>query len=342
MKEFYTLLKDLSNLDGISGQEDAVRAYIIDQLKTSPAEITHKTDALGNLLVTVKGKARAAKTVTFAAHTDEVGLIVTGIAADGTLHFTTVGGIQDAVLFGRQVRVNGHIGVIAGKAVHQCKGDEEKKAPKADTLRIDLGVTSKEEAEKLVAAGDMVTFNTNYDDMTADRVWGKALDDRVGCALLLELAREVPPFDITLAFTTQEEVGLRGAAAAAFTLQPDYAVIIDATTAADVAGVDGVKTVCRQTQGPVVSFMDRRTLYPKALYERVRGIAAARNIPSQTKTQVAGGNDAGAFQTAAGGVNVTAVSLPCRYIHAPISVLHRADIDNTAALLKALAEELPQ
>ncbi len=342
MKDLYTLLRDLSNLDGISGQEDAVRAYILAELKTSPAEMTCETDPMGNLLVRVKGAARAAKTVTFAAHMDEVGLIVTGIEKDGSLRFATVGGIQDAVLSGRQVRVNGHIGVIAGKAIHQCKGDEEKKAPKAENLRIDLGVTSEEEAEKWVAAGDMVTFNTAYDDMNDLRVWGKALDDRVGCALLLELVREVPPFDITLAFTTQEEVGLRGAAAAAYTLKPDYAVIIDATTAADVAGAEGAKEVCRQTQGPVVSFMDRRTLYPKALYEQVRALAAANGIPSQTKMQVAGGNDAGAFQSAAGGVAVTAVSLPCRYIHAPVSVLHRADIDNTAALLKLLAVELPQ
>ncbi|MBQ8752654.1 MAG: M42 family peptidase [Clostridia bacterium] len=338
----FTHLQELSDLDGISGREETVREYILAELSTSPATYTYTVDPAGNLLVSVTGAARAVNKTVFAAHMDEVGLIVTGITDEGYLRFDTVGGIVDAVLFGRRVRVNGHPGVIGGKAIHQCKEEEEGKAPSPDKLLIDLGVTDKDEAAAIAAPGDMVTFDTAYGEMGPHRVCGKALDDRAGCALLLELVRDIPPYDLTLAFTTQEEVGLRGAGVAGFTLQPDYAVIVDATTAADIAGSSPDTEVCHQTGGAVVSFMDRRTLYPRDLYDRIMALAAARGIPAQPKSKVAGGNDAGAFQTAGAGTRVAAVSLPCRYIHSPCCVLHKEDVTATAALLAALAGELPQ
>ena len=342
MKELFACLKELSELDGISGREDAVRDYILARLAEFPAKTAHTVDPAGNLLVTVTGRARAAKKVVFAAHMDEVGLIVTDITDAGFLRVAAVGGIADAVLFGRRVRVNGHSGVIGGKAIHQCKAEEKGKVPAADDLLVDLGAADKAEAEKIAALGDMVTFDTEFGEMGPHRVCGKALDDRAGCALLLELVRDIPPFDITLAFTTQEEIGLRGAGVAGFALKPDYAVIVDATTAADVAGAQTGREVCRQEGGAVVSFMDGRTLYPRDLYDRIMALAAAKGLPAQTKNRIAGGNDAGAFQTAGGGTRVAAVSLPCRYIHSPVCVLHRDDVRHTAALLSALAEELPQ
>ncbi len=342
MKDLFTHLQELSDLDGISGREETVREYILKELATSPAAYTYTVDPAGNLLVKVIGAARAVHQTVFAAHMDEVGLIVTGITDEGYLRFDTVGGIVDAVLYGRRVRINGHPGVIAGKAIHLCKEEEANKAPSPDKLLIDLGVTNKDEAADIASPGDMVTFDTAYGEMGPHRVCGKALDDRAGCALLLELVRDIPPYDLTLAFTTQEEVGLRGAGVAGFTLQPDYAVIVDATTAADIAGSSPDTEVCHQTGGAVVSFMDRRTLYPRDLYDRIMALAAARGIPAQPKSKVAGGNDAGAFQTAGAGTRVAAVSLPCRYIHSPCCVLHKEDVTATAALLKALAEELPQ
>ena len=342
MKDLFTHIHELSELDGISGREDAVRSYILAELSTSPAAIDHTIDPAGNLLVKVTGQARAAKNVTFAAHMDEVGLIVTGITDGGYLRFDTVGGITDAVLFGRRVRVNGHAGVIGGKAIHQCKGEEADKAPAADSLLIDVGAADKEAASTIATPGDMVTFDTAFSELGPHRICGKALDDRAGCALLLELVRDIPPYDLTLAFTTREEVGLLGAGVAGFHLRPDYAVIVDATTAADVAGSSPETEVCRQTAGAVVSFMDRRTLYPHDLYHRIMTLSKERGIPAQPKTKVAGGNDAGAFQTAAGGTAVAAVSLPCRYLHSPCCVLHKEDVTATAALLMALAGELPQ
>ena len=160
--------------------------------------------------------------------------------------------------------------------------------------------------------------------------------------LLLELAQKTPPYDIILAFTVQEEVGLRGAGVAAFTVRPDIAVAIDSTTANDVADIPTEKQVCAVGKGAVVSFMDRATVYDTVLYKQIREIADALQLPNQTKTVIAGGNDAGAMQRAAGGARVAAVSLPCRYIHSPSSVVSLKDMETTLALLFALTEELPK
>lgn len=340
MKDLWTHIRELSELDGVSGREDAVREYLRAEIGLSPAKTSVTVDPMGSLLVEVTGRQRAARKTVFAAHMDEVGLIVTGVDEDGLIRFDTVGGIVDAVLYGCRVRLAGRVGVIAGKAIHQCKGDEKDKLPTPDTLRIDIGAKDRAEAEQFVRPGTRAAFDIAFSDLGPHRVCGKALDDRAGCALLLELLRTVPPFDLTLAFTVQEEVGLRGAAAAAFRLRPELAVIVESTTAADVAGSTEATEVCRQGAGAVLSFMDRRTLYPRELADRIEAVAAARGIAVQQKTRVAGSNDAGAFQSAGGGCPVAAVSLPCRYLHSPVCVLHRGDVEQTAALISALAEEL--
>jgi endoglucanase len=159
--------------------------------------------------------------------------------------------------------------------------------------------------------------------------------------LLLQLAETQPEYDITISFTVQEEIGLRGATTVANACQPDIVVIVDGTTAADGMGVSGYKQVCCSGGGPVVSFMDRSTLYDKDLYAFVRGLADDNGIPTQTKSMISGGNDAGAFQRAGIGAYVTAVSLPCRYIHSPSSVVRDEDAKNTYRLLKLLSEKLP-
>lgn len=335
-------LRELCERNGIAGREDAVRAYILEQLKTSDVPMTVQIDPLGNVIVKLKGKKTAPCHVAFAAHMDEVGGIVTGVDDNGFAAMATVGGVSDAVLFGRRVTVNGHPGVIGGKAVHQCSADEKNKLPNADKRRIDLGTDSREETLALIRCGDSVYFDEPWQVLSDGRIAAKALDDRVGCYLLLKLAQTQPLYDITLIFTVQEEVGLRGARVAANTVQPDYAVIVDATTAADTAGVAPLKEVCRQGRGAVVSFMDNATVYDKALFDFILTEAAENGLSVQVKEAVAGGNDAGAFQTAGKGVRVAAVSLPCRYIHSPSCVLNTADIEATEAVLRHLAARLPE
>ncbi|MBE6757333.1 MAG: M42 family metallopeptidase [Ruminococcaceae bacterium] len=334
-------LEALVALEGISGHEKTVREYILAALKEYPVEFTYKEDSLGNLLVEVKGAEPAKQRVLFNAHMDEVGLIVTNVTEDGLLRFATAGGIDEKVLVGRTVTVNGHTGVIGCGAIHLCSGEEKNRAVAKDRLMVDIGASSREEAEAVVTIGDPVVFDSDMVALYNDRFKARALDDRAGCALLLSLLEKPLPFDIQLAFTVQEELGCRGGAVAAFTMQPDISVTVETTTASDIAGTQAGQEVCHMGDGAVVSFMDGRTFYDQPLYKQIRALADANGIKTQTKTTIAGGNDAGAVQAAGHGARVAAVSMPCRYIHSAGSVLSESDIEETCRLLRLLAETLP-
>ncbi len=331
----------LSAFSGIAGRENAVRAYLLEQLKAAPAAKQVTVDRLGNILVELQGKQPAKRRVMFAAHMDEVGGIVTNITADGYLQFACVGGILNEVLFGSRVTVNGHVGVIGGKAVHQCSGDQKKKVPEKSAMLIDIGASSKEEAESVCRVGDAVCFAENATSLGGDRFIAKALDDRAGCAMLLKLALTQPEYDVTLVFTVREEIGCGGAATAAFAIKPDIAVAIDATTASDIMEVPASKQVCQMGGGGVVSFMDRATMYDKALYDEIFRLANEHGITAQSKRMVSGGNDAAALQTAGEGARVAAISLPCRYIHSPLCMLSDGDITETYRLLEVMMNTLP-
>ena len=332
------LFTALCNLDGVSGREHAVRNFILEQLNSydTPKEI--HVDPMGNVLVHLKGESPAEKVVQFDAHMDEVGFIITHINDDGLVRFDKVGGINDDVMFGHRVRIGDQIGIIGGKALHQCSGDDSKKVPSVST--IDIGADSKEAAEKIVKIGQTGTFDADLRWLPNDLFRGKAVDDRVGCLLLLEMAQQQPKRDIWLSFSVQEEVGLRGAGAAAEFIKPDYAIAIDATTAADVAGSSEENAVCHMKQGAVVSFADGATLYDSDLYQHIRELAKSNDISTQTKNKIAGGNNAGALQRRGVGAITAAISLPCRYIHSPACMGSVADVEAMLRLLELLAEEL--
>ena len=334
-KELFTRL---CNLDGVSGREHAVRDFILQELNRYDTPKDVRVDAMGNVLVHLKGKNPAEQVVQFDAHMDEVGFIITHICDDGLVRFDKVGGINDDVMFGHRVRIGKQIGIIGGKALHQCSGDENKKVPAVST--IDIGADSKEAAEKLVKIGQTGTFDSDLQWLPNDLFRGKAVDDRVGCLLLLEMAKVQPERDIWLSFSVQEEIGLRGAGSAAEFIKPDYAVAIDATTAADVAGSSDENAVCHMKQGAVVSFADGATLYDSDLYRYIRDLAEKNDIPTQTKNKIAGGNNAGALQRRGVGAKTTAISLPCRYIHSPACMGSVADVEAMLRLLLLLAEEL--
>lgn len=334
------LLADLCAIDGVSGHEHKVREFVLAHLNESAAPMEVHTDNMGNVIVHLIGKENANSVVQLDAHMDEVGFIVTGITEDGYLRFDTVGGIDSRALFGHRVRIGAQKGVIGGKAFHQCGGDEAGKVPSVSGMTIDIGAVSREDAEKLVEIGDCGTFDNNLCCIGDDRFLGKAVDDRVGCMLLLEIAQQQPIRDVWLSFSVQEEIGLRGAGIATEAIHPDYAIAIDATTAADVAGNSPDQSVCFVGQGAVVSFADRATLYDPELYQRIRSMADATSIPTQTKTLVAGGNNAGAMQGRHTGVHMTAVSLPCRYIHSSACMGKWQDVQAMYDLLLMLVEEL--
>lgn len=333
------MLKTLCELNGTSGREEAVREFLIAHL---PKDASYTVDALGNLIVEKRGANRAKNKVMLASHMDEVGLIITYITEDGFLRFACVGGIDSRALFGKAVKVGeqGVSGVIGGKAVHQLTKDEKNTVPEAENLLIDIGARTKAEAESLVSLGDNAYFDSEYIEFGDGFVKSKAIDDRAGNLIMLEMLQSDLPYDMTFCFTVQEEIGTRGAAAVTDTVAPDYAIVLESTTASDLPDVSGYRQVCKTGGGAVVGFMDRGTVYDKSLYDLAFRLAKENDIPCQTKTMVAGGNDASAIHKAAGGVKTVAVSVPCRYIHSASCVAKKEDIDSVARLARVLSETL--
>ena len=332
------MIKELCALPGISGRENDVRDYIIEKIKDY-AE--YSVDPLGNLLVFKKGRKEVKNKVMLDAHMDEVGLIVTAITSEGYLRFAKVGGIDTRVIIGRSVRVGDKAvnGVIGIKPVHLVEKSAEADIPKNDSLYIDIGAKNKEEAEELVCIGDAVVFDSDFVEFGDGFVKGKALDDRVGCAILIEMIRSELDYDAWFSFSTQEEIGTRGAQTAAYNIAPDYAIVVETTTAADISGVKDEKRVCICGKGGVVSFMDRSTVYSRELFDKAFEVAKENGIVCQPKTLVAGGNDAGAIHKSRGGVKVLTVSVPCRYLHSPSCVIKYSDVEESLKLIRAMAEE---
>ncbi len=332
----FELLKTLCLLNGTSGDEKTVRDFIISQL---PDDCEYTVDPMGNLVVDKKGDTTPKNKVALFAHMDEVGFIVTYITDDGFVNVANVGGIDNSALFGKKITVNGLVGVAGAKAIHQCSSDEVKKIPEITDVSVDFGFESREEAQKHISLGDFGYFESDFVEFGNGMIKSKALDDRLGCAIMLQLLQEKSKINYTCVFTVQEEVGTRGATAASYVVRPDYAIVIETTTASDIPDTPENKKVCKVGKGAVVSFMDRGTIYNKDLYKKAREIADNNGIANQTKTVVAGGNDASAIHKAAGGIKTVAVSLPCRYIHSASSVGSKADMESVNALAKALLEE---
>lgn len=335
LKELETLCK----INGVSGNEDKVRSYICEQIKDF-AE--YEIDNLGNVIAFKKGRKTSDKKLMISAHMDEVGLIATFINSDGTIKVSSVGGVDPRVVFGRRVLVgdNNTVGVIGAKAVHNLSADERDTAVTFDKMYVDIGCENKEEAEKLVSLGDPIYFSSEFVKFGNNMIKCKAIDDRAGCAVMLRMIREELEFDTYFTFVVQEEIGLRGSRCAAFSVEPDYAIVIESTTASDVPSASGADRVCELGKGPVVSFMDRSTIYNKELYKLAFETANELEIPCQTKTKVAGGNDAGAIHVSKGGVKTIAVSVPTRYLHSPSCVINGEDFENTYKLVKALTDRI--
>lgn len=318
------LLEKLCTLDAVSGEECAVRDFIAEQIG---GHCEYSVDPLGNIIAFKKGKKRPLKRVMLDAHMDEVGLIITDITGDGLLKFSAVGGIDTSVIMLRRVRINGKAGVICAKPIHLTAPEERKKLPQPSSLYIDIGASTRDEALKAVTPGDRAVICGDF-HLQGEKIISKALDDRIGCAILINLLKREAEYDFYAVFSVQEEVGLRGAAAAAYTVSPDAALVLEGTTAADIAGVPEEKRVCALGHGPAISFMDRSTVYDRDYYTA----ALNSGICCQVKAAVAGGNNSGAIHTSRGGVRTLAISVPCRYIHSPASVADKGDIENALAL----------
>ena len=313
------LLKELTLLDATSGDEKSVRDFIISRIN---GFCDYKTDNLGNIICFKKGKNRSVKKLMLDAHMDEVGLIITSVTDKGLLKIKTIGGIDVSALMFRKVKINGEInGIICGKPIHLIEKDARKKLPKTDSLYIDIGAISKEEALSKISLGDRAVITSEF-ILSEKFVKAKAIDDRIGCAVLIKLLQNDSDYDFYASFSVQEEIGLRGAKTATYTINPDSALVLEATTAADIADVAEDKKVCRLGQGVAVSFMDLSTVYDKDYYNA----ALKSGIKCQPKCAVTGGNNSGSVHLSRDGVRTLALSLPCRYIHTASCVANSDDM----------------
>lgn len=331
------LLARLSEAAGVSGQENEIRNLI--KTEASRTDVDIKTDALGNVLAYNQGR-QGAPTVMLAAHMDEVGLMVVGVEDSGLLRFKPVGGIDRRVLIAKQVLVGPEKipGVIGSKPIHLQKRDERNTPFQWQELYIDIGAKDKAEAEKLVPLGTTAIFATNFQKLSDEIIMGKALDDRVGCNVLLELLACDYDCNLVCAFTVQEEVGLRGAGVAAYTVNPDLALVIEGTTASDVPDVPEHGHATSVGKGPALTIMDRTSIPAPRLVERLQQVAEKKDIPIQFRRATTGGTDTGKIQLTKGGIPVAGVSVPCRYIHSPASVASLSDIKATIHLVKGFLE----
>lgn len=336
----YERLQSLCEAAGVSGQEDEVREKILAMIR--PVCDTVTVTPLGGILAEKRGQNRPKHRLMIDAHMDEVGLIITHIDDEGFLSFGCVGGIDRRVLPGKRVWIGSNRvpGSVIVRPIHLTGREESGKAPSPDALVIDIGAKDRSEAMTAVQLGDTAIFDSFF-EAGQGHIMGRALDDRAGCAALIHLLEQDLPYDITASFSVQEEVGLIGAATAAFAAKPDFALVLEATTAADIPGVAPNRQVCKVGQGPVLSFMDRSTVYDPALLRFAGELAQKEAIEIQYKQAVAGGNNAGSIHRSRAGVRTLALSLACRYLHAPMALISEQDYAGYEKLALALAGTLP-
>lgn len=328
------ILRELSEAHAVSGNEDAVRSILLEAVRDHVDEV--EIDALGNLLTLKRGAGDNPMRVMLAAHMDEIGLMVVDHDDKGNLKVRTVGGIDVRLLPGALLAVGPDRlpGVIGIKPIHLTEAEDMSKVTKIEDLTVDIGAKDKSEAEKAAPLGTYATFATRYREL-GPTVTGKAFDDRAGCAVLVELLRgERFEFDLHAVFTVQEEVGLRGAQAASYAVNPDCAFALEGTFADDIPKEKEASPSTELGKGPAITVMDRSFIADRRLVRLLRGTADELGIPHQVKQPGLGGTDAGAIHLAREGVPCVTVAVPVRYIHSPVGLLRLEDFENTVQLMR--------
>ncbi len=331
----FEALKELCKPAGVSGFETDIRAYLKAKLTEMGVEYT--IDKLGSVIAHNKGK-NAGKTIMVEAHIDEVGLIVTGIDEGGFIKFRTVGAVDTIVLAAKTVYIGEKKvpGVIGSPPIHFMKPEERGKRVDVNRMHIDIGASDKKAAEKLVSIGDYIMFGGEPVEFGDGLIKARALDDRAGCGVMLELLAAKLDLDFYCVFAVMEETGGRGAKVAAHKLQPDLSFSLEGTVSADMGEIKDYQKVTVLGKGPAISVMDSGTIYNPQIIKHIVEVAEKNNIPYQFRRTIMGGTDAAHVQRSRGGCMVANISVPCRYIHSPICVCSKNDFANTVELMKAL------
>ncbi|NLB42489.1 MAG: M42 family metallopeptidase [Clostridiales bacterium] len=326
-----SLLEKLTGIYGPSGKEETISQAIREEIKDYVDEISE--DVMGNLIAVKKSSVPNPKKVMLAAHMDQIGLIVTNIDENGFLRFSNIGGINPFnVMHRRVVFENGTTGVVAYETEL-----EDMKGLKLNKMFIDIGVSNRDEAKKLVGIGDVAVYHAPM-AVSGDRYFGCAMDDRAGCAVLVETIKAVKdsPNELIFVFTTQEEVGLRGAKTSAYALEPDIGISVDVT-------INGDTPKCRPMainlgDGPAVKIKDSSVICHPRVKDLMIKRAEEAKIPFQLEVLEFGGTDSGAIHLTRGGVPSGVISIPCRYVHSAHEMVDKNDLDNAVKLLTHILE----
>lgn len=339
------MLKKLAEAHGVSGYEDEIRAIIEAEIKQYVDEI--KTDKLGNLIATKKGKKPS---VMIAAHLDEIGLMVKHIEDEGFIRFATIGGWFDQTLLNQRVILHGSDknsvhGVIGSKPPHKMKKEEREKVVKSEDMFIDVGARSKEEVEQIgISIGTPVTIDRHFVELKNEIVTCKAFDNRSGVAIMIEaLKRANTEFEVYAVGTVQEEVGLKGARTSAYELTPDVAIAIDVDIAGGHPGIEKKDTTVETEKGPVITVSDaagRGLITPPSVLKWLKETASQHNIEYQLSVSEGGTTDATAIHLTRSGVPTGVIGVPTRYIHSPVELLSLKDLDKCAELIARAIERV--
>jgi endoglucanase len=345
------LLEKLSNAPGVSGGEEAVRAFLVDSVRDHVD--TLEIDPMGSLVARIEPRSarrRGARArgphVMLCAHLDEVGLMVIAVEKEGRLRFRRVGGIDPRILPGQVFRIgeSGLRGVVGMLPPHLVRRADRDKVTQVEDLYLDIGARTREEAEERAPVGSYAVFDTSYERWGSTRK-GKAFDDRAGCAVLASLVTRRPPVPVTAVWSVQEEVGLRGAAAAARRVKPDVAIVLEGTASGEIAGAAPADQYPFMGRGPALTVQDRSLMAHARLLDVLERTAKRERIPVQWKRPGVGGTDAGRIAISGAGVPAAVVSVVCRYIHAPAAYLDARDAQRAVSLvwhaLGALRKEWP-
>ena len=332
------LMRELSLAPGISGNEEVIAGILERELKDVADDI--EIDNMGNFIATKKGDKKA-PSIMLASHMDEIGLMVQFIDDKGFIKFAKIGGINDQMLMNQIVTIhtkNGEVtGVIGSKPPHVTTPEERKKVVESKEMFIDIGAKDKEDAQSIVEIGDAITFNSEFVEYPSGLIMGKALDNRVGCYVMCEVLKRVNTRATVYGVgTVQEEVGLKGAKTSAFKLNPDYAIALDVTLSGDHPGIKPEEAPVVAGKGPAVVLIDasgRGIITLKTIKEMLITAGDENEIPYQLEVSDGGTTDGTAIHLTREGIPTGVLSVPTRYIHTPVSVCHKDDIESTIQLI---------
>lgn len=347
--ETLELVRVLTDAFGPPGFEDDARAVVRSLVEPVADEV--REDALGTLVAVVRGATD--RVLMLDAHLDEIGLIVNYVDEQGFVRFATLGGWDDRILLAQRVAIRtreGRMvpGVVGVAPPHVQKREERERVIKVEEMFIDVGATSREQVAELgVRVGDPAVVVHPFEQLAGDTVTAKALDNRAGCAVAIRvlerIAAERPKLTVAATFTTGEEIGGRGARTAAFAIEPAVALVLEGTIGADVPGIEPRKQPVATGRGPAISIADHSIVVRQRVVTFLEQLAEEAGVPWQHKIPTYGGTNAGAIHTARGGVLTGIVSVPCRYIHSPVSTMRLSDFEQTVTLTEAFvrrAQEL--